>query len=74
VLKEIDAEAVLENCRALIEQIKAGLSAEKTFVNASSACALPVARRLERSWFVGWRRPDCLAGHIRWGIGAGRRG
>jgi hypothetical protein len=26
-------------CRALIEQIKAGLSAEKTFVNASSACA-----------------------------------
>jgi hypothetical protein len=39
-LKEIEAEAVLENCRALIEQIKAGLSAEKPFVSASSAADL----------------------------------
>jgi hypothetical protein len=38
--KESDAEAVLENCRALIKQIKAGLSAEKPLVNASSAAEL----------------------------------
>jgi hypothetical protein len=37
VVKEIEAEAVLENCRALIKQIQAGLSAEKLFVNASKA-------------------------------------
>jgi hypothetical protein len=37
VLKDIEAEATLENCRALIKQIKASLSAEKPFVNASSA-------------------------------------
>jgi hypothetical protein len=36
-LKEIDAEAVLENCRALIDRVIAGLSAEKPFVNVSSA-------------------------------------
>jgi hypothetical protein len=23
---------------------------------------------------VSSRRPDCVAGHVRWGIGAGRRG
>jgi hypothetical protein len=38
--KESTAEAVLENCRALIMQIKAGLSAEKPLVNASSAAEL----------------------------------
>jgi hypothetical protein len=37
-----DAEAVLENCRALIEQVKTGLSAEKPFVSASSAAELLV--------------------------------
>jgi hypothetical protein len=37
VVKEIEAEAVLENCRALINQVIAGLSAEKPFVNVSSA-------------------------------------
>jgi hypothetical protein len=40
VAEEIEAEAVLENCRALIKQIKARLSAEKPFVNASSAAEL----------------------------------
>ena len=35
--KEIGTEAVLENCRALINQIDAGLSAEKPFVNFLSA-------------------------------------
>jgi hypothetical protein len=40
VVKEIDAETVLENCRALIKQIKASLSAERPFVNASSAAEL----------------------------------
>ncbi len=39
-MKEIEAETVLKNCRALIKQIKAGLSAEKPFVNASSAAEL----------------------------------
>jgi hypothetical protein len=38
--KEIEAEAVLENCCALIKQIKARLSAEKPFVSASSAAEL----------------------------------
>jgi hypothetical protein len=37
VVKEIEAEAMLENCRALIKQIQAGLSTEKPFVNASKA-------------------------------------
>jgi hypothetical protein len=40
VLKDIEAETVLENCRALIKQIEASLSAEKPFVNASSAAEL----------------------------------
>jgi hypothetical protein len=38
--KEIDAEAALENCRALINQINARLSAEKPLVNASTAAEL----------------------------------
>ena len=37
-----DAETAIENYRALIEQIKAGLSAEKPFVSASSAAELLV--------------------------------
>jgi hypothetical protein len=40
VLKEIEAEAALENCRAPINQINAGLSAEEPFVNVSSAAKL----------------------------------
>jgi hypothetical protein len=40
VPKEIETEAILENCRALIKQIIADLSAEKPLVNASSAAAL----------------------------------
>jgi hypothetical protein len=40
VPEEIDAETVLENCCALIKQIKAGLSTEEPFVNASSAAQL----------------------------------
>ena len=39
-MKEIEAETVLENCRALINQITVGLSAEKPFLNASSAAEL----------------------------------
>jgi hypothetical protein len=35
-MREI-VEAMLENCRALINQIIAGLSAEEPFVNVSSA-------------------------------------
>jgi hypothetical protein len=45
MLKEIDAGAALENCRALINQIIAGLSAEEPFVNVSSAAELQL--RLE---------------------------
>src|ERR671924_1225697 len=40
VFKEIEAGAVLENCRALIDQITAWLSAEEPFVNVSSAAEL----------------------------------
>ena len=36
----IEAEATLENCRALINQINAGLSAEEPFANVSSATEL----------------------------------
>jgi hypothetical protein len=61
VVKEIAVEAVLENCRALIKQIKAGLSAEKPFVNASSAAELllhleTAAAALKRSF--GPRPPE----------------
>jgi hypothetical protein len=37
VLNEIEAGAVLENCRALITQINARLSAKEPFVDVSSA-------------------------------------
>jgi hypothetical protein len=40
MLNEIRAEAVLENCRALINQINAGLSAEKPFADETSATEL----------------------------------
>jgi hypothetical protein len=40
VLKEIEAGAALENCRALINQINAGLSVDEPFVNVSSAAEL----------------------------------
>jgi len=36
----IEAETALENCRALINQIDADLSAEEPFVNVSSAAEL----------------------------------
>ena len=36
----IEAEDALENCRALINQIDADLSAEEPFVNVSSAAEL----------------------------------
>ena len=35
VVKKIEAEAVLENCRVLINQIIAALSAEEPFMNVS---------------------------------------
>ena len=40
VSKGIEAGAVLENCRALIDEINAGLSVEKPFVNVSSVAEL----------------------------------
>jgi hypothetical protein len=40
VPKDIDAEAVLENCRALIDHIIAKLSAEKPFIDVSSLAEL----------------------------------
>jgi hypothetical protein len=39
-LKEAEIGAALANCRALINQINAGLSAEKPFLNISSAPGL----------------------------------
>jgi hypothetical protein len=55
MLSTIDAEAVLENSRALIKQIKAGLSAKEPVVNASSAAELllhleSAAAALQRSF------------------------
>jgi len=38
--KEIDVEAAVANCRALINQIDAGLSAEEPFLNVSSTAEL----------------------------------
>ena len=40
MLKEIEGEAKLAKCRALISQINAGLSAEEPFVDVSSATEL----------------------------------
>jgi hypothetical protein len=40
MLKQIEAKPVLENCRALIDQIIDGLSVEKPVVNISSAAEL----------------------------------
>jgi hypothetical protein len=40
MIKQIGTRAELENCRALIDQINVGLSAENPFVNVSSAAEL----------------------------------
>ena len=40
MLKKFEAEAALANCRALINQINAGLSAEEPLADASSATEL----------------------------------
>jgi hypothetical protein len=40
MLKEIEAEAALEKCRALIDQINAGLSEEEPFVDVLSSTEL----------------------------------
>jgi hypothetical protein len=40
MLKKTEAEAVLKKCRGLIDEIIAGLSAEKPLVNTSSAAEL----------------------------------
>jgi hypothetical protein len=40
MLNTIEAEATLENCRALIDEINAGLSAKEPFINVSSAAEL----------------------------------
>ena len=39
-LKQAEVGAALANCRALLSQIDAGLSAEKLFLNVSSAAEL----------------------------------
>ena len=39
-VKEAQLEAALANCRALIDQIDAGLSVKKLFLNISSAAEL----------------------------------
>src|SRR6266487_1146367 len=61
MLRETDVEAALANCRALINQINAGLSAEEPVVDVSSAtellfilfCSSPSHSRES----VGIRRP-----------------
>ena len=54
VVKDIEAEAALKNCRALIEQVIARLSAEDPFVNVSWVAELQLylefaASALEKS-------------------------
>jgi hypothetical protein len=53
MLKETDVEAALANCRALINQINAGLSAEEPVVDVSSAtellCYLVLLKSVSRS-------------------------
>jgi hypothetical protein len=38
--RKVEAEATLEYCRALIDEINAGLSANEPFISASSATEL----------------------------------
>jgi hypothetical protein len=40
MLNTIEADAAIENCRALIKQIDAGLSGERSFGNISSGAEL----------------------------------
>ena len=40
IMKEIEAEAALEKCRALIDQINAGLSVEEPFVDVLTSVEL----------------------------------
>ncbi len=40
MLKQIEAEATLEKCCALIDEINAGLSAKEPFISVSSAAEL----------------------------------
>jgi hypothetical protein len=64
MLKETEAEATLENCRALINQITVGLSAEKPFVNVSSAAELLV--QLESAASALQRDATNSGPHPRW--------
>ena len=72
VLKEIEAGAALENCRALINQINAGLSAEEPFVDVSSAaelllCLERAASALKRSVSRSRERGETkIALNYRW--------
>ena len=50
VLKEIEAGAALENCRALISQINTGLSAEEPFVNVETVARSTDTRRTQKFW------------------------
>jgi hypothetical protein len=61
--KEIDVEAALANCRALINQINAGLSAEEPLADASSATELQfylerAASALKKSLSRSWKREE----------------
>jgi hypothetical protein len=64
---EIEAEAVLENCRALIKQIIADLSAEKPFADETSATSVALSSTVMLR--------DCQTGgeNDRLGAGAYRR-
>jgi hypothetical protein len=68
MLKETEAEATLENCRALINQIDAELSAEEPFVDFLSrqrfCCILILPVLLSKSprYTRESRRSPCISG------------
>jgi len=45
--KKVEAEATLENCRALIDEINAGLSAKEPFISISVSSATELLLYLE---------------------------
>jgi hypothetical protein len=64
VLKEIEAEAALANCRALINQINAALSVEEPFVNVSSAAELQLYLEFAASSALASRRRSLTSSEV----------
>jgi hypothetical protein len=65
MLNTIEAEATLENCRALIDKIVDGLSVEKPLVNVSSVAELLLHLESAASALRKSARPPVRAGDTR---------